>query len=182
MPWLLAGARLGNHVLEVGAGYGAATGQLAKMVPRLTSLEYDLGSLKKLRKRNPQPIVQPVCGDAVQLPFPENTFSSAIAVLVLHHLKDKALQDRAFAEVHRVLQPGASFYLFEIEDSWIHRLSHFRSTFQPLSPGSTFSRLGSAGFDRISVDFRPGGFRVSARKEANTGLTEKAFAASSAGR
>ena len=39
LPWVLSGARLGEHVLEIGAGYGAATGQLLKVAPRVTSLE-----------------------------------------------------------------------------------------------------------------------------------------------
>jgi len=47
-------------------------------------------------------------------PLPTN-FSSAIAVLVLHHLRSRKQQDRAFAEVRRVLQPGAHFFAFEIQ-------------------------------------------------------------------
>jgi hypothetical protein len=72
------------------------------------------------------------------------------------------LQDLAFAEVLRVLRPGGTFLAFEINDSWIHHLGHFKSTFTPLSPGSAFARLTLAGFSRVSVDFRRGGFRLHA--------------------
>jgi len=66
------------------------------------------------------------------------------------------------AEAFRVLRPGGIFVAFEITDGWIHRVGHFGSTFTPVSPGSAFAGLTAAGFSRISVDFRPGGFRVSA--------------------
>jgi 16S rRNA A1518/A1519 N6-dimethyltransferase RsmA/KsgA/DIM1 with predicted DNA glycosylase/AP lyase activity len=40
IPWLLSGAELGEHVLELGAGPGAATEELRKRAGRVTSLEY----------------------------------------------------------------------------------------------------------------------------------------------
>jgi SAM-dependent methyltransferase len=180
LPWVLSGARLGDHVLEIGAGYGAATGHLLKLAPRVTSLEYDPRSLRKLKANHPCAQVTPVCGDAVALPFADESFSSAIAILVLHHLKSRELQDRALAEVHRVLRPGGSFFAFEINDGWIHRAAHYKSTFTPMTPGSAFARLTKVGFSRISVDFRRGGYRVSARRAAEEVVKEDPVAAASA--
>ena len=51
LPWVLEGADLGEHVLEVGAGFGAATEELQRRTPRLTSLEYDAYSVEKLAAR-----------------------------------------------------------------------------------------------------------------------------------
>ena len=51
LPWVLSGARLGDHVLEIGAGYGAATGHLLKLAPRVTSLEYDARLLQNLKEQ-----------------------------------------------------------------------------------------------------------------------------------
>ena len=96
------------------------------------------------------------------LAIADQSFSSAIAVLVLHHLKSVELQERAFAEAFRVLRPGGVFLVGEIMDSWIHRLGHIGSTFTPVAPGAAFARLTNAGFSRVSVDFRSGGFRLSA--------------------
>jgi ubiquinone/menaquinone biosynthesis C-methylase UbiE len=107
-------------------------------------------------------------GDASQLPFASETFSSAIAILVLHHLRSRKLQDLAFAEILRVLRPGGVFLAFEINDSWIHHVGHYKSTFTPLSPGSAFARLTMAGFSRVSVDFRRGGFRLHASRAEAT--------------
>jgi ubiquinone/menaquinone biosynthesis C-methylase UbiE len=178
LPWVLSGARLGNHVLEVGAGYGAATGHLLKLAPRVTSLEYDPRLLEKLRAKHQCAELTTLRGDAARLPFADQSFSSAVAILVLHHLKSRELQDRALAEVHRVLCPGGSFFAFEINDGWIHRLAHYRSTFTPVTPGSAFARLTQAGFSKISVDFRSGGYRVSARRSAEETSKERPVAAS----
>ena len=100
--------------------------------------------------------------DAAALPFADKTFSSAIAILMLHHLRSKELQDRAFAEILRVLRPGGVFLAFEIQDGWLHRVGHVKSTFVPLIPASAFARLTAAGFSKVTVDFRSGGFRIRA--------------------
>ena len=164
LPWVLSGARLGDHVLEIGAGSGAATELLQQRVARVTSLEYDHNSTLKLKSHHIEHSGGVLRGDASQLPFADETFSSAIAILVLHHLQSRKLQDQAFAEVLRVLRPGGVFLTFEINDSWIHHVGHYKSTFTPLSPGSAFARLTVAGFSRVSVDFRRGGFRLQASR------------------
>ena len=178
LPWVLSGAPLGDRVLEIGAGYGAATGHLLKLAPRVTSLEYDPRLLRKLKAKHRCAEVTPLCGDAATLPFADQSFSSAVAILVLHHLKSRELQDRAFAEVHRVLRPGGSFFAFEINDGWIHRAAHYKSTFTPVTPGSAFARLTSVGFSKISVDFRSSGYRVSARRAAEETAEERPAVAS----
>ena len=178
LPWVLSGGRLGDHVLEIGAGYGAATGHLLKLAPRVTSLEYDPRLLRKLKANHQCAELTALCGDAAKLPFADQSFSSAVAILVLHHLKSRELQDRAIAEVHRVLRPGGSFFAFEINDGWIHRVAHYRSTFTPVTPGSAFARLTKVGFAKISVDFRGGGYRLSARRAAEESAEEKFVGAS----
>jgi SAM-dependent methyltransferase len=178
LPWVLSEARLGDHILEIGAGYGAATGHLLKLAPRVTSLEYDPRALAKLTANHGCAALTTICADAAVLPFADQSFSSAVAILVLHHLKSRELQDRALAEVHRVLCPGGSFFAFEIDDGWIHRVAHYRSTFTPVTPGSAFARLTKAGFSKISVDFRSGGYRVSARRAAEESTEEQVAAAS----
>src|SRR5258708_9175172 len=164
LPWVLSGARLGEHVLEIGAGYGAATGHLLNLAPRVTSLEYDPHLLRRLKAQHQCCEMTTLCGDAAMLPLADQSFSSAVAILVLHHLKSRALQDRALVEVHRVLRPGGSFFAFEINDGWIRRTAHYKSTFTPVTPGSAFARLTKVGFSKISLDFRSGGYRFSARR------------------
>jgi ubiquinone/menaquinone biosynthesis C-methylase UbiE len=162
LPWILSGYALGDHVLEVGAGAGATTQELLRRAGRVTSLEYDPSFVSKLATRNKTSRVTVVQGDAAALPFPDHTFSSVVAVLVLHHLRSQQQQNAAFQEFHRVLRPGGVFFAFEIRDGWLQRAGHIRSTFVPVSPASAFGRLTVAGFSRIAVDIERTAFRVCA--------------------
>lgn len=162
LPWLLRGTQLGEHVLELGAGRGAATLELAKLAPRVTSLEYDHKSLTILAARTNNSSARAIQGDASSLPFAGASFSSAIAILMLHHLKSKELQDHAFAEIYRVLRPGGVFLAFDIPDGWFHRFAHIKSTFVPLNPATVNNRLSAAGFSHVTMDFRSAGFLIKA--------------------
>jgi ubiquinone/menaquinone biosynthesis C-methylase UbiE len=161
LPWVLSGTRLGDHLLEIGAGSGAATSHLKTRVSRVTSLEYDHNSALRLKSLN-NGSVAAVRGDASSLPFAAQTFSSALAILVLHHLRSTQLQDQMYAEAFRVLRPGGVFIAFEIPDSWFHRIGHIRSIFTPVTPNSVFPRLTAAGFSKITLDVRKGAFRLTA--------------------
>jgi ubiquinone/menaquinone biosynthesis C-methylase UbiE len=161
---VLGRAELGDHLLEIGAGPGAATAELRKRVPRLTSLEYDHAFAVRLAQKHGigAGVVQ---SDAAALPFPDCTFSSAVVILVLHHLCSSELQDRTFAEVHRVLQPGGRFFAFEVPDGWFNRVIHTNSTFVPIQPETLAARLTSVGFAGVTLDHRPGGFRFRAMRK-----------------
>jgi SAM-dependent methyltransferase len=164
LPWVLQGSELGEHVLELGAGPGAATEELGRMAARVTSLEYDHAFAAKLGARIKHSNAGVIQADAAFLPFADRTFSSAIAILVLHHLRSSELQDRAFAEIWRVLRPGGVFLAFEIQDGCLHRVAHIRSTFVPVVPASAFARLTAAGFSRVTVDFQRGAFQIRAMR------------------
>jgi SAM-dependent methyltransferase len=168
LPWVLQGSELGEHVLELGAGPGAATKELARLAARVTSLEYDRGFAAKLAARTNGSNISAVQGDAATLPFADSAFSSAVAILMLHHLRSNELQDRAFKEIWRVLRPGGVFLAFEIQDGWLHRFGHIKSTFVPVAPASAFARLTAAGFSKVTVDFRRGGFRIRALRARET--------------
>jgi ubiquinone/menaquinone biosynthesis C-methylase UbiE len=166
LPWVISATPLGDHVLEIGAGYGAATAFLRQRASRVTSLEYDHRSARQLKLRHDADSGGAVCGDASRLPFADQTFSSALAILVLHHLKSAETQDQMLAEVFRVLRPGGVFLAFEITDGWINRLVHIRSTFTPIAPASASQRLTAAGFSGITFDLRGGTFRLNATRSS----------------
>jgi ubiquinone/menaquinone biosynthesis C-methylase UbiE len=162
LPWLLQSSALGDHVLELGAGPGAATEELRRRAARVTCLEYQLAFAAPLGARVSGTNAAVVQGDAAALPFPNNTFSSAIAILMLHHLRASKDQDQAFGEIYRVLRPGGVFLAFEIRDAWFHRVIHTNSTFVPLPPASVTARLTAAGFSSVTTGSRRGGFRIRA--------------------
>jgi ubiquinone/menaquinone biosynthesis C-methylase UbiE len=164
LPWLLSGAELGEHVLEIGAGPGAATEELRKRARRVTSLELNYRFAVGIRRRSQNANGTVVQGDASALPFAEKTFSAAIAVLVLHHLGTREAQERAFAEVFRILRPGGVFLAVEIPDRWLHRIVHIQSTFLPVAADSAPVRLAAAGLSDPSVDFLRGAYRLRARR------------------
>src|SRR3981189_1985401 len=162
LPWIVAGSALGGHVLELGAGPGAATEELKRLAGRVTSLEYDHSFATRLGKRVGGTSATVIQGDAATLPFSTSAFSSAIAILMLHHLRSNELQNRAFSEICRVLRPGGVFLAFEIQDGWLNRVGHIRSTFVPVDPATAPARLRAAGFSRATVDLWRGGFRIRA--------------------
>ena len=159
LPWILSGAELGDQLLEIGAGPGAATEELRRCVTRVTSLEYEHAFAVGIAARPHGGVVR---GDAAALPFADGSFSSAIAILVLHHLRSSELQDRAFSEIYRVLRPGGVFLAFEIPDGWLQHAIHRNSAFVPVAPASAPARLTAAGFSQVALDLRRGGFRLRA--------------------
>src|ERR1700752_1291734 len=91
LPWVLSDMRLGDHVLEIGAGYGPATSLLRKSVARVTSLVYDPNATVKLKLLVNCRGGEALTSEGSPLPFPADPFSSVIAVLVLHHMKTQEL-------------------------------------------------------------------------------------------
>jgi ubiquinone/menaquinone biosynthesis C-methylase UbiE len=162
LPWMLRDSPLGDHVLELGAGPGAATMELARRTPRVTSLEYDHAFAAKLGARLNHSNASVIQGDAAALPFADRTFSCAIAILMLHHLQSKELQDRAFSEIWRVLRPGGVFLAFDIPNGWLHRVAHIKSTFVPVDPATANKRLNAAGLSDVTMESRSGAFRIRA--------------------
>jgi SAM-dependent methyltransferase len=162
LPWILQGAELGDHVLELGPGPGAATDELRRRAARVTSLEYDHAFAAKLGARLNGSNGALIRGDAASLPFAGESFSSAIAILMLHHLPTQQIQNMAFAEIRRVLRPGGVLLAFEIQDGWLHRVGHIRSTFVPIEPAVVSARLRVAEFSQTEVEVRRRGFRIRA--------------------
>lgn len=168
LPWLVAGSELGDHLLELGAGPGAATSELRRLVRRVTSLEYSHAFAARLRENAHDYSACVVQGDAAVLPFADGAFSSAIAILVLHHLRTKELQDRALAEAWRVLRPGGVFLALEIPAGWFNRAIHLQSTFVPVDPALARQRFETTGFADVGAERRGSVFRIRALRSSQS--------------
>jgi SAM-dependent methyltransferase len=168
LPWALGDVDLGDDVLEVGPGYGATTDVLSQSVPRLTSVEIDDELAAVLTDRFAEvPSVEIVRGDATALAYADGRFSGAACFTMLHHVPTSELQDRLFAEVARVLRPGAPLVASDSLASDELKAHHEGDTYNPVDPSSLPSRLAAAGFEHVDVRTNPYGWAAVARTAKN---------------
>jgi ubiquinone/menaquinone biosynthesis C-methylase UbiE len=128
-----AGIRSGHRVLEIGCG----TGNLVLLTKRLhpdaevVGLDPDLRALARARRKAGRKAL-PVrldLGFAQELPYPDASFDRVLSAFMFHHLGPDE-KEKALREVRRVLKPGGSLYLLDLEgakassDGFMARLSH----------------------------------------------------------
>jgi ubiquinone/menaquinone biosynthesis C-methylase UbiE len=164
MPWGLEGVELGRQVLEVGPGFGATTRVLVKRVGRLSVLELDKRYCERLQVEFGSR-AQVQRGDATAMPYPDQSFSAVVCFTMLHHIPSAELQDRAFAEIARVLAPGGVFAGTDSIGAGIKfRLIHIGDTMNLIDPGTLPGRLTAAGLSDPVVERGERSFRFRARK------------------
>jgi SAM-dependent methyltransferase len=163
LPWVLGDDDLGDDALELGAGPGLVTDLLVERAPHVTAVEIDEHLAAALRMRMAGRPVQVVTADATALPLPDGTFSAAACFTMLHHIPRRDLQDRALAEIARVLRPGGLLLGTDGEDTPARRALHVGDVFEPIDPTGFAGRLESAGFTNPSVDSNGDRFRFRAR-------------------
>ncbi|MAE62574.1 MAG: hypothetical protein CMJ49_14600 [Planctomycetaceae bacterium] len=95
--------------LDLGCGLGQQCGAMAARGYRVIGLDPALGLLRHARTDE----VDVVNGDALRLPFADGVLDFVYTVGVLHHLEEPGMQERACAEVMRVLKPGGLFFVHE---------------------------------------------------------------------
>jgi SAM-dependent methyltransferase len=171
VPFGIAGLDLGDDVLEIGPGFGATTRVLARQLPRLTVVELEPGYVERLRAKlangrgdgNGEVTVSQ--GDATELPYPDARFSAVLCFTMLHHIPTVALQDRAFAEIARVLRPGGTFAGTDsIGTGWLFKTIHVGDTLNLIDPAGLPARLSAAGLHPDEVKRGSGSFRWRATK------------------
>ena len=151
VPFGTDGVELGDDVLEVGPGFGATTRVLARKLSKLTVLELDPGYCQRLRRELDNGSSSGVGvtvteGDATALPYPDGRFSAVLCFTMLHHIPSVELQDRAFAEIARVLRPGGIFAGTDsIGEGWLFRAIHVGDILNLVDPNTLPGRLSAAG-------------------------------------
>ncbi len=151
LPRLTAGVDLGERMLEVGPGPGAATEWLRQRVALLVAVELDDEAAKRLAARFAGGNVEVVVSDACEMNFPDSSFDSAGTFTMLHHVPTTASQDRVLSEVFRVLRLGG--VLVGSDSLASNELHHFHAgdTYNPIDPATLIGRLRTIGYDRITV-------------------------------
>ncbi len=151
LPSLVQHADLGDDLLEIGPGPGAATEWLRHRVKRLTVLEIDEGAAGKLAERYAGSNVEVVIGDATKLGYPDGSFDSVGCFTMLHHVPTAALQNKILAEALRVLRPGGALVASDsLANDGLHHF-HEGDTYYPIDPGTVVSRLQTIGFGALTV-------------------------------
>jgi ubiquinone/menaquinone biosynthesis C-methylase UbiE len=167
VPPALEGLELGEHVLEVGPGFGPATEVLAERVANVTALEIDPKLAAPLRERLAGR-AQIVDGSGTAMPFDDASFSAAACFTMLHHVPSPAEQDELFAEVRRVLRPGAPFAGTDSTGRGLgFALLHIGDTRVLIDPDGLESRLAAVGFADVAVVADRDAFCFRARRPLN---------------
>jgi demethylmenaquinone methyltransferase/2-methoxy-6-polyprenyl-1,4-benzoquinol methylase len=98
----------GERVLDVGAGTGVSTAELAQDGGYAVGVDLSLGMLTAGRRARPS--VPLLAGDALALPFPDAGFD---AVTISFALRNVADPDAGLRELRRVTRPGGRLVVCE---------------------------------------------------------------------
>lgn len=151
LPWVVAHADLGAEMIEVGPGPGATTDWLRHRVRQLVAVEYEAPAADALAKRMAGTNVEVVNGDATSLTFTDESFDSAGCFTMLHHVPTADLQNRVLAEVLRVLRPGGVLVGSDsLPSTELHEF-HEGDVYNPIDPGTFYTRLRTIGFAEITI-------------------------------
>ncbi|WP_198348261.1 demethylmenaquinone methyltransferase [Plantactinospora sp. KBS50] len=101
--------RPGELVLDVGAGTGVSTEELARSGAYAVGADLSLGMLAAGKRDRPD--VPLLAGDALRLPFPDATFDAVTISFALRNVADTTAALREFA---RVTRPGGRLVICEL--------------------------------------------------------------------
>jgi len=151
LPFLASIAQLGDDVLELGPGPGAATEWLRQRVRRLVAVEADEAAARLLSERYAGTNVEVVVGDASRLGFPSDTFDSVASFTMLHHVPTFSGQQLLLQEAFRVLKPGGTFLGSDsLSSNGLHHF-HEGDDYNPVDPASFLVRLQAVGFTQLTI-------------------------------
>jgi SAM-dependent methyltransferase len=151
LPSLANITDLGEYMLELGPGPGAATEWLHSRVARLVTVEADEDSARALAKRFADTNVDVRRGDACHLEFASETFDSVGSFTMLHHVATFQSQQLLLQEAFRVLKPGGVFLGSDsLASNGLHHF-HEGDDYNPVDPASFLVRLQAVGFDQLTI-------------------------------
>ncbi|MDP9800560.1 demethylmenaquinone methyltransferase/2-methoxy-6-polyprenyl-1,4-benzoquinol methylase [Arcanobacterium wilhelmae] len=98
----------GEKILDLAAGTGTSSAEYAKAGAEVVALDFSAGMIEEGRRRYPH--LNFVQGDAMDLPFEDNTFD---AVTISYGLRNVNDPHKALAEMYRVVKPGGRLVVAE---------------------------------------------------------------------
>jgi demethylmenaquinone methyltransferase/2-methoxy-6-polyprenyl-1,4-benzoquinol methylase len=104
----------GERILDIGAGDCSKAARVLQASNGAEVYAVDPNEKRIATARRERPQVKSSVAGAESLPFPDSHFDKAYSTMALHHFADL---DRALGEVARVLRPGGSYVIVEVEPS-----------------------------------------------------------------
>ena len=149
---LCATVDLGDRLLEIGPGPGAATDWLRHRVASLVAIEVDPLAADALRQTFARSNVEVVTGDATRLPWPDSSFDAVATFTMLHHVPTQRGQNKVLGEALRVLRPGRVLVASDsLPGTALHEF-HADDTYNPIDPAGLIARLQTIGYGRLAVE------------------------------
>ena len=158
-----------SRVLEIAAGTGVVTRNLASVLPERVSIvatdlnQAMLDQASVVGTRRPVEWRQ---ADAMQLPFADGTFDAVVCQFGVMFFPEKP---KAFSDARRVLRPGGVF-IFNVwdrikENKFADTVTTALESLFPKDPPRFMARTPHGYYDRptIEQDLANGGFRKSAQ-------------------
>ena len=147
---------------RLGPGPGLVTEALVRYgVADLTSLEIEPGAADRLRDRYGDR-VRVMTGDATDMSFEAEAFSTIVCCTMLHHVPTVAAQDGLLSESHRVLRPGGVMAGSDSRRNLRLWFFHTFDTYNPIDPPDITPRAMAAGFMDVEVETIDDTFRFRA--------------------
>jgi ubiquinone/menaquinone biosynthesis C-methylase UbiE len=112
----------GERILDIGAGKGKVAAQVMEASGgEIYAVEPNEKRFESMKREFPG--IKSSLAGAESLPFADSYFDKVYTTMALHHFSDL---DKALREVARVLKPGGSFVVLEVEpDSGLGSLFKF---------------------------------------------------------
>ena len=110
----------GERILDLAAGTGTSTVEIAKFGAEAIACDLSLGMLKVGKKRHPE--ITFVAGDALALPFVDDSFDGVTISFGIRNVNNVQL---ALAEMFRVTKPGGKMVICEFstpEAYWLRKV------------------------------------------------------------
>jgi ubiquinone/menaquinone biosynthesis C-methylase UbiE len=157
----------GWRVLDLGCGTGILFDLLRRRVGEtgmVVGVDFSIEMAELAHRNFPFKNVNVVDADASMLPFRDSCFDMAVAFSAFPHFSD---QQRALDEAHRVLKPGAIFYLFHLMSSKeiadVHRKVGGVVAHDTLPTGEKLAKMfAQSRFANVAIEDHPGLYIASA--------------------
>ena len=112
-------------ILDLAGGTGYISNQISKYASKVVVID---AAEKMLNRAKRYPHLELHLGDAINLPFADNSFDAVVCVDAMHHIKKI---EEAVSEARRVLKPNGKIVIFEFNTIgfWGRAIKFFELTF-----------------------------------------------------